>query len=79
MLRARLLALDYEGLSDGRSMRTILSHVAPRHLVLTHGAPEVTIPDQARMRPSGGQKLLSAPMRASIGIMFAGAVSQSAE
>ena len=40
-VRARVLALDYEGLADARSARTILQLVAPRHLVLAQGPPEV--------------------------------------
>lgn len=28
--------------ADGRSVRTILQHVAPRHCVLVHGAPQAT-------------------------------------
>ena len=36
-VHARLLQLDYDGRSDGRSMRLILGKVAPRHLVLVHG------------------------------------------
>ncbi len=40
-VRARVLQLDYEGRSDGRSMHTILAHIAPRHLVLCHGSPQV--------------------------------------
>ena len=35
------MQLDYEGRSDGRSMHTILTHIAPRHLVLCHGLPQV--------------------------------------
>jgi cleavage and polyadenylation specificity factor subunit 2 len=41
---ARRLLLDYEGRSDGRSMRLILVKVAPRHLVLVHGTPAVRCP-----------------------------------
>ena len=39
VLRARVIALDGDGRADGRSVRTIITHVAPRHLVLLHGAP----------------------------------------
>lgn len=39
--------LDYEGRSDGRSMQTILTHIAPRHLVLCHGTPQVSCPCRA--------------------------------
>ncbi|PSC73960.1 cleavage and polyadenylation specificity factor subunit 2 [Micractinium conductrix] len=41
-VRARVLRFDFEGRSDGRSMRTMLAHVAPRQLILMHGAPEAT-------------------------------------
>ena len=41
-VRARCMQLDYEGRSDGRSMHTILTHIAPRHLVLCHGSPQVS-------------------------------------
>ena len=40
-VRAQVMQLDYEGRSDGRSMHTILTHIAPRHLVLCHGSPQV--------------------------------------
>ena len=36
-VRARVAALDYEGLADARSVRTLLQLVAPRHLVLAQG------------------------------------------
>lgn len=42
-VRARCMQLDYEGRSDGRSMHTILMHIAPRHLVLCHGSTQVKI------------------------------------
>ncbi len=41
IVHAQLMQLDYDGRSDGRSMRLILSKVAPRHLVLMHGLPQV--------------------------------------
>ena len=34
--------IDFEGLSDGRSVRNVLSHVAPRKLILVAGSPEAT-------------------------------------
>eukprot|EP01126_Amoeba_proteus_P040381 TRINITY_DN4306_c0_g1_i2.p1 TRINITY_DN4306_c0_g1~~TRINITY_DN4306_c0_g1_i2.p1 ORF type:complete len:322 (-),score=68.84 TRINITY_DN4306_c0_g1_i2:175-1140(-) len=34
--------IDFEGRSDGRSVKKILSHVQPRKLVLVHGGPEST-------------------------------------
>ncbi|CAL8467688.1 g7226 [Coccomyxa elongata] len=42
IVHAQLMQLDYDGRSDGRSMRLILSKVAPRHLVLMHGLPQAT-------------------------------------
>jgi len=42
-VRARCMQLDYEGRSNGRSMHTILTHIAPRHLVLCHGSTQVQI------------------------------------
>ena len=41
-VRAPCLQLDYEGRSDGRSMATILTHIAPRHLVLCHGSTQAS-------------------------------------
>lgn len=32
---------DFEGRADGRSLRTILSHVAPRKLLVVHAPQEV--------------------------------------
>ncbi|KAG9144402.1 hypothetical protein Leryth_017536 [Lithospermum erythrorhizon] len=34
--------MDFEGRSDGRSIKSILSHVAPLKLVLVHGSAEAT-------------------------------------
>ena len=47
-VRAQVARFDFEGLSDGHSMRTILAHIAPRHLVIAHGSPQVR-PPQYRM------------------------------
>lgn len=41
VLRARMLRFDFDGRSDGRSMRTMLAHVAPRHCILVHGSTQV--------------------------------------
>ena len=40
-VRAAVRTVDFEGRSDGRSVRTLLAQVAPRHLVLVSGSPEV--------------------------------------
>jgi hypothetical protein len=50
-VRARVLQLDFSGRSDGRSMRMLLSHVAPRHLVLMHGSPQVLMRGPIPSRP----------------------------
>ncbi len=56
MLRARVAALDGDGRADGRSVRTIVAHVAPRHLVLFHGPP----PAVAALRDHCAAELRSA-------------------
>ncbi|KAJ8748317.1 hypothetical protein K2173_001736 [Erythroxylum novogranatense] len=41
-VRCSLIYIDYEGRSDGRSIKSILAHVAPLKLVLVHGSAEAT-------------------------------------
>ncbi|KAH9647024.1 cleavage and polyadenylation specificity factor subunit 2 [Citrus sinensis] len=41
-VKCLLIFIDYEGRADGRSIKTILSHVAPLKLVLVHGSAEAT-------------------------------------
>ena len=41
-VQAKILSLDYQGLSDGLSMKKILEHVAPRRLVVVDGSPGET-------------------------------------
>lgn len=41
-VRCLLVYMDFEGRSDGRSIKNILSHVAPLKLVLVHGSAEAT-------------------------------------
>ncbi|KAK2653889.1 hypothetical protein Ddye_013745 [Dipteronia dyeriana] len=41
-VKCSLIYLDYEGRADGRSIKTILAHVAPLKLVLIHGSAEAT-------------------------------------
>ncbi|KAK3220697.1 hypothetical protein Dsin_014667 [Dipteronia sinensis] len=41
-VKCSLIYLDYEGRADGRSIKTILAHVAPLKLVLVHGSAEAT-------------------------------------
>ena len=40
-VRAQVDSFDYEGLSDGHSVQTLLSNIAPRHLVLAYGSRRV--------------------------------------
>lgn len=40
-VRAQVDSFDYEGLSDGHSVQTLLSNIAPRHLVLAYGSRQV--------------------------------------
>lgn len=41
-VKCALLYMDFEGRSDGRSIKSILAHVAPLKLVLVHGSAEAT-------------------------------------
>lgn len=41
-VKCSLLYMDFEGRSDGRSVKSILAHVAPLKLVLVHGSAEAT-------------------------------------
>ncbi|KAK1260114.1 Cleavage and polyadenylation specificity factor subunit 2 [Acorus gramineus] len=41
-VKCGLTYMDFEGRSDGRSIKSIISHVAPLKLVLVHGSAEAT-------------------------------------
>ncbi|XVF12513.1 hypothetical protein REPUB_Repub08aG0125000 [Reevesia pubescens] len=41
-VKSSLIYMDYEGRSNGRSVKSILAHVAPLKLVLVHGSAEAT-------------------------------------
>ncbi|KAF8369927.1 hypothetical protein HHK36_032046 [Tetracentron sinense] len=41
-VKCTLVYMDFEGRSDGRSIKSILAHVAPLKLVLVHGSAEAT-------------------------------------
>jgi cleavage and polyadenylation specificity factor subunit 2 len=41
-LAARVLQIDFDGRSDGRSVQTMLAHVAPRTAIIVHGTEEST-------------------------------------
>lgn len=41
-VKCSLVYMDFEGRSDGRSIKSILAHVAPLKLVLIHGSAEAT-------------------------------------
>eukprot|EP01112_Ceratiomyxa_fruticulosa_P013936 TRINITY_DN3952_c0_g1_i2.p1 TRINITY_DN3952_c0_g1~~TRINITY_DN3952_c0_g1_i2.p1 ORF type:complete len:765 (-),score=147.43 TRINITY_DN3952_c0_g1_i2:128-2422(-) len=39
-IKAPVKYIDFEGRSDGRSIKTIITHIKPRKLILIHGTPE---------------------------------------
>ena len=39
---ARIVYIDFEGRSDGDSIRNILAKIKPRHLILVHGSFDAT-------------------------------------
>lgn len=41
-LRARVSYIDYEGRSDGDSIKKIINQMKPRQLVIVHGPPEAS-------------------------------------
>lgn len=41
-IEARVLFIDFEGRSDGESMKKILQHIKPRQLMLVHGTEKAT-------------------------------------
>jgi cleavage and polyadenylation specificity factor subunit 2 len=41
-LAARVVRVDFDGRSDGRSVQTMLAHVAPRTAIIVHGTEEGT-------------------------------------
>lgn len=49
-VRAQVETFDYEGLSDMHSIQTLLTNVAPRHLILAYGTCEVGILSTGELR-----------------------------
>lgn len=41
--RARVAYIDYEGRSDGDSIKKIINQMKPRQLVIVHGPPEASL------------------------------------
>lgn len=41
-LAARVVRIDFDGRSDGRSVQNMLAHVAPRSVILVHASPEAS-------------------------------------
>jgi cleavage and polyadenylation specificity factor subunit 2 len=39
---AQVMMIDFEGRADGYSMRNIITHLAPRNLILVHGSRDAT-------------------------------------
>uniref|UniRef100_A0A665WNL2 Cleavage and polyadenylation specificity factor subunit 2 n=1 Tax=Echeneis naucrates TaxID=173247 RepID=A0A665WNL2_ECHNA len=42
-IRARIMYIDYEGRSDGDSIKKIINQMKPRQLVIVHGPPEASL------------------------------------
>ena len=43
LCRARVTYIDYEGRSDGDSIKKIINQMKPRQLVIVHGPPEASL------------------------------------
>nr|XP_061806632.1 cleavage and polyadenylation specificity factor subunit 2 isoform X2 [Nerophis lumbriciformis] len=43
IIRARITYIDYEGRSDGDSIKKIINQMKPRQLVIVHGPPEASL------------------------------------
>lgn len=43
LCRARITYIDYEGRSDGDSIKKIINQMKPRQLVIVHGPPEASL------------------------------------
>ena len=43
LYRARVTYIDYEGRSDGDSIKKIINQMKPRQLVIVHGPPEASL------------------------------------
>lgn len=43
LYRARVSYIDYEGRSDGDSIKKIINQMKPRQLVIVHGPPEASL------------------------------------
>jgi hypothetical protein len=54
-VRARVMTVDMEGRADARSLRTMLTRSAPRHLVLLQGTPQVCPPSLPCSLGGGGE------------------------
>ena len=39
-VRAQVATFNFEGLSDAHSIRTVLTNIAPRHLIVAYGTPQ---------------------------------------
>ena len=48
-IRASVIRVDFDGRSDGRSVQTILSHIAPRSTILVHSSEEAALALAARL------------------------------
>ena len=66
-LRAAVHVCDFEGRADGRSVRTLISHIEPRRIILVRGSPsdaehlktylKNSLPDARVDVPTGGETI----------------------
>lgn len=55
--RARVTYIDYEGRSDGDSIKKIINQMKPRQLVIVHGPPEASQDLAECCRAFGGKDI----------------------
>lgn len=55
--RARVTYIDYEGRSDGDSIKKIINQMKPRQLIIVHGPPEASQDLAECCRAFGGKDI----------------------
>lgn len=55
--RARVTYIDYEGRSDGDSIKKIINQMKPRQLIIVHGPPEASQDLAESCRAFGGKDI----------------------
>ncbi|XP_043930590.1 cleavage and polyadenylation specificity factor subunit 2 isoform X1 [Protopterus annectens] len=56
-IKARVTYIDYEGRSDGDSVKKIINQMKPRQLVIVHGPPEASYDLAEACRAFGGKEI----------------------